>query len=136
MEYTRILNLEHALRPSEKYVVGCLGAAGLIIGAAGWICNGGPLGWMPRQVGLIFAWSGLVLLQLLTLYVLKRRLAALRQSLQWVWPVVALWVGFDTPLIASRHAYMFLPLLYGASQVLFLFDVRKAEPNDESSEPK
>ena len=136
MSDTRTLRPDQPLRPSENYVVGCFGAAGLIIGASEWARQGLPLGWMPSQAGYVLAWSGLLLLQLLTLYALKRRLTALGRSVRWAGLILVLWVGFDVPLVASRHAYILLPLLYGASQVIFLFNLRKVQPKEEIPEPK
>lgn len=136
MERARIVNsLEHALLPKEKYLVGCLGAAGLIIGVAEWICGGRVWDGMPWRVESFFAWSALISLQLLTLYSLTRRLAALGQNVRWAGLILLLWVGFDVPLI-GKHAYTVLPLLYSASQIFFLFDLRKAESNAGSSNTK
>jgi hypothetical protein len=114
-----------SIGPGGEYFIGCLGAAGLIILAAEWIHNGYSPDWIPRGIGFSAAWAGSLSIQALTFFSLRRRLASLYRSLLWAWSLAILWGGFDILLITSGHVYSFLPLVYGVTQIFFVFNLPK-----------
>jgi hypothetical protein len=111
----------------ENYFFGCLGAAALMIGIAQWILGGIAPGWLPGGTSRVIGWAALIILQLLTLFALRRRLLFLRLTRLWVPVLVVLWIGFDLPLALSRHVYIALPLAYGISQIPLLLSLRKTD---------
>jgi hypothetical protein len=83
--------------------------------------------WMPHELEIFVAWVFLVIVQWLTVRAMKGHLAFYGYSLLWFWPLVFLWVGYDIPLVSSRHAYNAELVIYIASQAVFLFNQRRAE---------
>jgi hypothetical protein len=119
--------LEAVERQGPNYFFGCLGAAGLIIGASEWIIGGRTPNWLSGDAGRNIGWAVLITLQLLTIFALRRRLLALRRTRLWVLILLMLWISFDLPLALSRNRYIALPLVYGVSQTPLLFNLRKAD---------
>lgn len=110
-------------RGSENYFFGSLGVAALVIGIAHWMLGGAVPSWTSDWRLTSFGWATLASLQLLTLFSLRRQLASFHLKRTWLIPLIMLWVGFDLPLALSRHDYIALPLAYGISQAIFLFNL-------------
>lgn len=133
MTFRQALESKLTFDREERYFAGALGATGLIIEAARSIVFGKIANHQLGLLGVVLMWVGLLTLQILTVIALKRRLSQRSANSRWLVLLLADWIGYDLALMTFHNEVIWLPLLYGFSQALFLFNSRKPKSNEGCS---